>query len=134
MGNDDEERMGAMAGRAASRVRPLFRGGAAAARRHTHRARAVAVSEPPGAVASRASLAMTNRAESMNGIAMRRTKAMSSECLIVTCPSAAPTRKSRPWASIAVALVAVVSVLAGELWAAREAPVLDGAAHQVATE
>jgi len=77
---------------------------------------------------------MTTHAESMNGIAMRRTKAMSSECLIVTCPSATPTRKSWSWASIAVALVVVVLVLAGELWAAREAPVLDGAAHEVATE
>jgi hypothetical protein len=59
---------------------------------------------------------------------------MTSECLTITCPSASSTRKSWPWASIAVALVAVVLVLAGELWAAREAPVLDGAAHEVATE
>ena len=77
---------------------------------------------------------MTTHAESMNGIAMRRTKTMSSECLIVTCPSDTPTRKSWSWASVGVALVAVVLVLGGELWAAREAPVLDGAAHEVASE
>jgi hypothetical protein len=77
---------------------------------------------------------MTTHGEHMNGIAIRRTKAMSSEHLIVACPSAQPTRKPWPWASIGVALVAVVLVLLGELWAAREAPVLDGAAHEVATQ
>ena len=35
-----------------------------------------------------------------------------------------PARPRRPWVSIGVALVAIASVVAGELWAFREAPAL----------
>ena len=55
--------------------------------------------------------------ERLNGMAPRRTKRMTTELGRDTHP-----RPRRPWLSIAVALVAVASVLAGELWALHAAP------------
>jgi hypothetical protein len=55
----------------------------------------------------------------LNGMAMQRTKTMTTELGTETRPQA---RTQWPWASIAIALVAVASVVAGELWAFREAP------------
>ena len=60
----------------------------------------------------------TGPSNALNGIAAPRTKRMTTE---LGC-SAPATRPRRPWASIAVALVAVALVLAAELWAFAEAP------------
>jgi hypothetical protein len=56
----------------------------------------------------------------LNGMATRRPKRMTTEFGTDVRP---PERARWPWASIAVALVAVFSVLAGELWALHAAPV-----------
>ena len=57
--------------------------------------------------------------DALNGMATRRTKTMTSEFGTGARPDA---RRRWPWASIAIALVAIASVLAGELWAIDEAP------------
>jgi hypothetical protein len=60
---------------------------------------------------------------------------MTTECQIDVRPGAPPRAGHWPWASIFLALVAVVIVLAVELWAAREAPAFDGITRsQVAAE
>jgi hypothetical protein len=55
----------------------------------------------------------------LNGMATRRTKTMTAELRTDIRPD---TRRPWPWASIAVALVAVFSVVAGELWALDAVP------------
>ena len=58
-------------------------------------------------------------AKALNGMATLRTITVTTELGTETRPTARPPW---PWASIAIALVAVASVVAGELWAFREAP------------
>ena len=47
---------------------------------------------------------------------------------LVNLPSSPPRCGRRPWLFIAVAAVVAVSVVSGELWAIRQAPLADGAA------
>lgn len=72
-------------------------------------------------------------AQPLNVTAAQGTKNMAAESQSrLRAPS---TRLARPWGALLVAAVAVVSVLAIELWAVREAPVLDRtAARQVVAD
>jgi hypothetical protein len=72
-------------------------------------------------------------ARPLNVTAAPEPKRMAAESQSRSC--AASARPARPWGALFVALVAVVSVLAIELWAVREAPTLDRtAARQVVAE
>jgi hypothetical protein len=55
----------------------------------------------------------------LNGMATRRTKKMTADLGLNTCPHPRPRRT---WVSIAIAVVAVAAVLGGELWALDAAP------------
>ena len=57
----------------------------------------------------------------LNGTPAPRTKTMTAGIGFDACVR---VRRRRMWASLAIALVAIASVLAGELWAFREAPAL----------
>ena len=59
--------------------------------------------------------------DALNGTSARRPKPMTTE---VEGGAGSHARSRWPWGSIAVALVAIASVVAGELWAFREAPAL----------
>ncbi len=67
----------------------------------------------------------------LNGTATPRPKTMTSE---LGSDLRVPVRPRWPWGSIAVALLAVAAVVAGELWAFREAPALATSKSEVASE
>ena len=68
------------------------------------------------------------RHSALNGMATPRTKRMTTESGNERCPHSAPRRT---WTAVAIALVAVVAVLTGELWALHAEP---GTRSQVVTE